>query len=73
MSGICLDITDRKRNEEKNAEQAGFITRVFNSTDSHMAVVDSNGIIIGVNEAWSVGLFDSLPTTGGDLFTSLTV
>lgn len=33
-------------------EQLDFNMRVFNSTDAHLAVVDKNGIIRGVNEAW---------------------
>ncbi len=54
--GQCVaflrDITERKHAEAALAEQADFALRVFNSTDANMAVVDHNGIIIGVNEAW---------------------
>lgn len=46
------DVTERKQAETALAEQADFTLRVFNSTDANMAVVDHNGIILGVNEAW---------------------
>ena len=52
LVGFSRDITIRKKTEEELAKQVDFNNRVFNSSGSNMAVVDRNGVIIGVNEAW---------------------
>jgi PAS domain S-box-containing protein len=46
------DITKRKRTEEALSQQVDFRQRVFNSTDAHLAVVQGNGQILEVNDAW---------------------
>ncbi len=46
------DITERKRVEAALAEQTDFNERVFNSTDTHLAVVGADGVIQAVNAAW---------------------
>ncbi|MEI6206331.1 MAG: PAS domain-containing protein [Desulfuromonadales bacterium] len=51
--GNIMDITERKNLEDELTRQADFTLRVFNSLDSNMAVIDSNGVILSVNEAWS--------------------
>lgn len=38
--------------EENLRHQANFARRILDSTDAHIAVVDSDGIIMEVNEAW---------------------
>ena len=50
---LSYDITDRKNMEDDLAIQVDFNMRVFNSLDSNMAVIDCNGVILIVNEAWS--------------------
>ncbi|MFZ4858951.1 MAG: PAS domain S-box protein [Desulfuromonadaceae bacterium] len=54
---------EREMASETLAEQADFSMRVFNSTDSHMAVVDRNGVILGVNNAWRNFAIDNLHLT----------
>jgi len=51
-ASIGEDITSRKQAVEKLAEQAFFNQQIINSTDDHIAVVDKNGIILSVNDAW---------------------
>lgn len=49
---IARDITERKRSEFALQNQVDFAQRIFDSTDSHLAVVDKSGTILAVNEAW---------------------
>jgi PAS domain S-box-containing protein len=49
---VMVDITDRKRAEEAVARISDFRQRVFNSSDAHLAVVDGEGRILEVNDAW---------------------
>ena len=49
---LSYDITKRKNMEDELARQADFSTRIFNSSDAIMAIVDCNGVILDVNEAW---------------------
>lgn len=49
---IARDITERKRSEFALRNQVDFAQRIFDSTDSHLAVVDRDGTILAVNEAW---------------------
>lgn len=49
---VMVDITDRKRAEEEIARISDFRLRVFNSSDAHLAVVDGEGRILEVNDAW---------------------
>jgi PAS domain S-box-containing protein len=46
------DITDHKLNEEKLRESNAFNLCILNSMDSHIAVLNNQGVIIAVNEAW---------------------
>lgn len=48
----ALDITDRKQNERQIRKQADFTRRVLDSTAAHIAILDSDGIIIDVNTPW---------------------
>lgn len=47
------DITNRKIAEQKIKESETFNKTVLNALNSHIAVVDSNGGIIAVNDAWT--------------------
>ncbi|MFQ3549607.1 MAG: PAS domain S-box protein [Armatimonadota bacterium] len=47
-----LDITNHKKNEKKLKEREEFIKAVQDSLAAHIAVLDKNGVIIQVNEAW---------------------
>ena len=46
------DITERKRAEEALRASELFNKSILNSLTAHIAVLDENGVIIAVNEAW---------------------
>ena len=60
VSKIAFDITERKALEDR-LKEAGqqavqsrdFMTSILNSVSSHIAIIDSTGEIINVNEPWS--------------------
>jgi len=52
MQSTSRDITERKRNEQQLRNSQAFTVGVLNSLSAHIAVADSNGTIISVNEAW---------------------
>ncbi len=54
MRAVCSskNITERKRAEEALSRQADFSQRIFNSTDAHLAVVEGDGRIVEINDAW---------------------
>ncbi|WP_347989099.1 PAS domain S-box protein [Methylomonas sp. AM2-LC] len=47
-----LDISERKQNERYLIERNEFFTSILNSLNSQIAIVDTNGIIMAVNDAW---------------------
>lgn len=52
-SGCVLDITDRKENENTIRESEIFTRSILASIRSQIAVVDENGLILEVNDAWT--------------------
>jgi PAS domain S-box-containing protein len=50
---ILRDVTERRQARKLLEEQADFTRRVLDSTDAHIAILDQEGKIIGVNSAWS--------------------
>ncbi|HEY8096091.1 MAG TPA: PAS domain S-box protein, partial [Methylobacter sp.] len=50
--GVVTDITERKQMEEKLRDSDAFNVSVLNSLTSHIAVLDGQGVIIAVNNAW---------------------
>lgn len=50
--GYCFDITERKRMEEKLRDSDAFNVSILNSLTSHIAVLDAQGVIVAVNNAW---------------------
>lgn len=46
------DISGRKRNEELLRDNNAFIASILNSMNQQIAVLDSQGIILAVNNAW---------------------
>ncbi|MFN8459298.1 MAG: PAS domain S-box protein [Anaerolineae bacterium] len=50
--GASRDITERKLAEEALRESEAFNHAVLDSLPAHVAVLDKNGIIIAVNDAW---------------------
>ncbi len=52
IAGITIDITDHKEIERRLTEGIAFNQRVIDSLASHIAVLDKDGVITAVNEAW---------------------
>ncbi len=61
FSGFCfadsfvavgVDVTERKQMEEKLRDSDAFSISILNSLTSHIAVLDAQGVIIAVNNAW---------------------
>jgi PAS domain S-box-containing protein len=50
--GIAHDITERKRNELAVAKAASMLQAIQDSIENQMVVLDRNGAILAVNEAW---------------------
>ena len=46
------DITEQKRAEQKLAEAHEFLHSSIDALSSHIAVLDENGVILAVNDAW---------------------
>ncbi|MGZ4953691.1 MAG: PAS domain S-box protein [Methylobacter sp.] len=50
--GFVTDITERKQMEEKLRDSDAFNASILNSLTSHITVLDAQGGIIAVNDAW---------------------
>ncbi len=49
---VLMDITEIKRSEKALGDSERFARSVLNSLTAHIAVLDTQGVIIAVNEAW---------------------
>ncbi|MGZ5013910.1 MAG: PAS domain S-box protein, partial [Methylobacter sp.] len=52
LHGVALDITERKQMEEKLRDSDAFNISILNSLTAHIAVLDAQGVIVSVNNAW---------------------
>lgn len=52
MNVIRLDITDRNHTEQASAQAHEFLHSCIDALSSHIAVLDEDGEILAVNEAW---------------------
>ena len=52
LHGVALDITERKRMEEKLRDSDAFNVSILDSLTAHIAVLDAQGVIVAVNSAW---------------------
>jgi diguanylate cyclase (GGDEF)-like protein/PAS domain S-box-containing protein len=50
--GLALDVTDRARAQTELAHKEAFVRAIFDSVDTHLAVLDRTGIIVDANEHW---------------------
>ncbi|MBK1681016.1 hypothetical protein CKO20_11615 [Rhodocyclus tenuis] len=51
-NGILIDVSERHRLLESLADSEAFNATILNSLSEHIAVLDENGVIVAVNEAW---------------------
>lgn len=66
MHGVFRDITERKKAEIDLKESEALLKDVLNSLHAHVAVLDSEGMIISVNEPWrKFGLSNGVKTLVG--------
>ena len=49
---VARDVTERKRAEVAREESERFLRTTLDSLSSHIAILDENGMILAVNEAW---------------------
>jgi len=52
LAGYTIDITERVRAETALKDSEFFVKSVLNSLTAHIAVLNDQGVIIAVNEAW---------------------
>lgn len=52
LHGTVQNISERKQLEQQLRESEAFANSILNSLTTHIAVLDANGTIIAVNEAW---------------------
>jgi len=50
--GLALDVTDRAKAQAELARKEAFVRSIFDSVDTHLAVLDRTGVIIDANEHW---------------------
>jgi len=49
---VISDITERKRNEASLINAKQFAQGTLDALSAHIAILDSNGVLLGVNRAW---------------------
>jgi PAS domain S-box-containing protein len=54
LTGASQDITARKQAEDALRDSELFARSVLNSLTAHIAVLDAQGVIVAVNEAWKL-------------------
>ena len=50
--GLALDVTDRAKAQAELARKEAFVRAIFDSVDTHLAVLDRAGVIVDANERW---------------------
>jgi len=50
--GLALDVTERAKAQEGLARKEAFVRAIFDSVDTHLAVLDRAGVIVDANEHW---------------------
>ena len=50
--GLALDVTERAKAQDGLARKEAFVRSIFDSVDTHLAVLDRAGVIVDANEHW---------------------
>jgi diguanylate cyclase (GGDEF)-like protein/PAS domain S-box-containing protein len=50
--GLALDVTDQARAQAKLARKEAFVRAIFDSVETHLAVLDRSGVIVDANQHW---------------------
>ncbi len=50
--GLALDVTERARGQAELARKEAFVRAIFDSVETHLAVLDSSGVIVDANQHW---------------------
>jgi diguanylate cyclase (GGDEF)-like protein/PAS domain S-box-containing protein len=50
--GLALDVTDRAKAQAELARKEAFVRSIFDSVDTHLAVLDRSGVIVDANQHW---------------------
>src|SRR5258708_25441535 len=50
--GLALDITERATTQAELARKESFVRAIFDSLDTHLAVLDRPGTIVDANDHW---------------------
>ncbi|MDQ6794712.1 MAG: PAS domain S-box protein, partial [Chloroflexota bacterium] len=50
--GLALDVTERANAEAALARKEAFVRAIFDSVETHLAVLDRGGVIVDANEHW---------------------
>jgi len=66
MLSMALDITDRKHAEEQEREAQRFAQATIDALSAHLCVLDKNGTILAVNQAWRDFGAQNPPSPAGD-------
>lgn len=65
LCGISTDITELKNMEEKLRDSHALNESILNSLTSHIAVLDAEGVIVAVNNAWRQFAEENNPSSTG--------
>ena len=50
--GLALDVTERARTQAELARKEAFVRAIFDSVETHLAVLDRSGVIVDANQHW---------------------
>ena len=50
--GLALDVTERARAQTELARKEAFVRAIFDSVETHLAVLDRAGVIVDANQHW---------------------